>query len=206
MLLNDDVLVRTRDWDRQVLSACKRFADGIVLVHVNDTLFQEGMCTFPIVSRTFCELAGGICPREYQRYRIDDHIENIFNLLGVLEERRIVYLPDVVFEHCKYTEPLPGQRAYFLDKEIEAFDGPRYDLLFAQRKQTALHLKRHIAEWRGFPWQDSGQLEAVADTACRRSIVRSPVLQRIRACIQQKGIRGLAQAAWKRCLARLIVS
>src|SRR6516165_5243438 len=29
MLLNDDVIVRTRGWDRQVLSACCRFDDGI---------------------------------------------------------------------------------------------------------------------------------------------------------------------------------
>ena len=60
MLLNDDVVVQTRGLDRHVLSACRRFADGIFLVHVNDTLFGEGMCTFPIVSRAFRELAGGI--------------------------------------------------------------------------------------------------------------------------------------------------
>jgi glycosyltransferase involved in cell wall biosynthesis len=198
MLLNDDVIVRTRRWDRQVHSACQRFSDGIVLVHVNDTLFGEGMCTFPIVSRIFCELAGGICPREYQRYRIDDHIENIFNLLGVLDERRIVYLPDVVFEHCKVTEPSPGKKVYFLDKGIEAFDGPRYDHLFAQRQQIAFRLKRHIAACQGQTWENTGQLDAVEDTPSLRFIVRGPVLQRLRKCIQQKGFRGLAQTAWNR--------
>src|SRR5271165_4387469 len=99
MLLNDDVIARTPRWDRKVLACLRRFPDGIVLIHTNDRLFQEVLCTFPLVSRAFCELAGGICPQSYQRYRIDDHIEDVFNLLGVLGERRTVYLPDVVFEH-----------------------------------------------------------------------------------------------------------
>src|SRR5207249_4787352 len=76
MLLNDDVVARTPGWDDKVLARLRRFADGIVLVHVNDTLLREHLCTFPIVSRTFCELAGGVCPEEYVRYRIDDHVED----------------------------------------------------------------------------------------------------------------------------------
>src|SRR5262249_14419206 len=70
MLLNDDVIARTRRWDRRVLACLRRFPDGIVLIHTNDHLFGEQLCTFPIVTRTFCELAGGICPRDYLRYRI----------------------------------------------------------------------------------------------------------------------------------------
>src|SRR5581483_2349361 len=64
MLLNDDVVARTRYWDRRVLSCLRRYPDGIVLVHTNDRLFGEQLCTFPIVSRRYCEIAGGICPRE----------------------------------------------------------------------------------------------------------------------------------------------
>src|SRR5262245_16896112 len=37
MLLNDDVIVRTRGWDATALRCARRFPDGIVLVHVNDT-------------------------------------------------------------------------------------------------------------------------------------------------------------------------
>jgi hypothetical protein len=202
MLLNDDVLVQTNGWDRQVLSACGRFADGIVLVHVNDTLFGEGMCTFPIVSRTFCDLAGGICPTDYQRYRIDDHIENIFHLLAVLEERRILYLPDVVFEHCKQTAT--GQKVYFLDQAIEALDGPRYEQMSGQRKQIAVRLKQHIEVFQGRTWQDDGRLDSVQESALPRTreIVRGPVSQRIRACYQKKGLRGLARSASKVLLGR----
>jgi hypothetical protein len=199
MLLNDDVIVRSPAWDRQVLSACGRFADGIVLVHVNDTLFGEGMCTFPVVSRTFCQLAGGICPGDYRRYRIDDHIENIFHLLGALDERRILYLPDVVFEHDKYTESTTGEKAYFLDPAVQALDGPRHDQLSGQRKQIAGRLKHHIELCRGRTWQNDGRLDAVIESSLPRirEIVRRPVLQRIRACYQKKGFRGLARSASK---------
>lgn len=90
MLLNDDVVVRTRGWDRIALRWLRRFPDGVALVHVNDTLMRDHLCTFPLVSRRFCELAGGICPADYRRYRIDDHIEDVFNMLAVLGVRRSV--------------------------------------------------------------------------------------------------------------------
>src|SRR5262249_38893742 len=93
MLLNDDVVVRTPGWDAKIRACFRAFPDEILLVHVNDTVFQKALCTFPIVSRRFCELAGGICPCDYVRYRIDDHIEDVFNLLGVLGPRRSLYLP-----------------------------------------------------------------------------------------------------------------
>src|SRR5207249_11524721 len=82
ILLNDDVIARTRGWDERAREAFAGFPDGVALVHVNDLMFRDSLCTFPFVSRTYCELAGGICPRGYARYRIDDHIVNVFNLLG----------------------------------------------------------------------------------------------------------------------------
>ena len=90
MLLNDDVVLQTAGWDTQILSHFKKYSDGIILVHVNDLIFKEKLCTFPFVSRVFCDIIGGICPTEYRRHRIDDHLYNIFNLLGVLGENRIV--------------------------------------------------------------------------------------------------------------------
>ena len=112
MLLNDDVVIQTAGWDEKVLSCFKSFSDGIVLVHVNDLIFREKLCTFPFVSRVFCDIAGGICPTEYYRHRIDDHLYNIFNLLGVLGEKRIVYLPHVIFEHHHYVINKKGKREY----------------------------------------------------------------------------------------------
>jgi hypothetical protein len=169
MLLNDDVIARTRRWDRHVLACLRGYPDGIVLVHVNDLLFGQILCTFPLVSRRYCELAGGICPREYQRYRIDDHIEDVFSLLWVLGERRSVYLADVVFEHFKFAEQ-SGERRYLLDENVLAQDAPRFEALARERKELALRLKAMIAGPAGPArmqrWRT--RLEAITDSFALR--------------------------------------
>ncbi len=211
MLLNDDVIVRTRNWDKKIAAALHRFPDGIVLVHVNDTLFQDGMCTFPLVSRTYCDLAGGICPPDYLRYRIDDHVEQVFNLLGALGENRIVYLPNVVFEHDKYVTTANGQRQYFLDKGIEARDALRFAALFPARKELALKLKSRIPSEMDNPeWRC--RLDAIEDTPALRSSGRLPwqsfsqrcnhhlniTMNRLRNRFKEHGYTGLARAIGKR--------
>ena len=122
MLLNDDVVLRTPEWDTTILSVFKAHPDGVVLVHVNDRLFESGLCTFPFVTRMFCELSGGVCKPDYRRYRIDDHIYEVFNLLSVLGHDRIVYLPDVVFEHLNFVRDDQGKISYEPDPIIHESD------------------------------------------------------------------------------------
>lgn len=144
MLLNDDVTVRTRGWDEKVLAAFRSFPDGIVLVHANDGIFGEKLCTFPFVSRAYCTFADGICPRDYIRYRIDDHIYNVFNLLAVLGRRRILYMPELMFEHANYSLNKYGEAEYTPDPEIHAVDTKRFDELLVDRKRLAMTLMEHI--------------------------------------------------------------
>lgn len=144
MLMNDDVVVKTPGWDQRVTTAFNGFPDGVVLVHVNDGTFKERLCVFPFITRAFAELAGGICPVDYVRYRIDDHIYNVFNLLAHLGERRILYLPDVVFEHRNYSGWIPGYRMYLPNQEIHDADTDLYVKLFDKRKNLALSLKARI--------------------------------------------------------------
>jgi GT2 family glycosyltransferase len=149
MLCNDDVVVRTPGWDRRIESVFGSFPDDVVLVHVNDGTFKDSLCVFPCVSRRYAELAGGICPESYRRYRIDDHIYNVFNLLAHLGERRIQYLPDVVFEHRNYAASMAGQRVYVPDPEIHARDTELYVATFPSRKDLAAQLKARIRARRG---------------------------------------------------------
>jgi hypothetical protein len=146
MLLNDDVVARTKGWDKTILACFEGCSDDILLVHVNDLLFKDSLCVFPIVSRTYCRLTGGICPRTYIRYRIDDHIEDVFNLLGLLGERRSIYLPEVIFEHFKFVTQPEGEKQYYLDESILAVDAPHFAALLPQRKELALKLKHHIVD------------------------------------------------------------
>jgi hypothetical protein len=179
MLLNDDVVVRTRGWDRTTLACFRRFPDPFVLVHVNDTLIREHLCTFPMVSREYCELAGGICPREFVRYRIDDHIEDTFNLLAAAGVHRTVYLPDVVFEHDNAVQHPTAGRVYMSDPAILALDAPRFDEQFPFRKALALKLLHAI----GCAGEIRTRLEAIsADfelrTPGRQLVLRAPWWQR----------------------------
>ena len=168
MLLNDDVIARTPGWDATALACFRRFPDPVVLVHVNDTLFRDRLCTFPLTTRAFCERAGGICPPEYIRYRIDDHIEDVFNLLAVLGRRRTVYLPDVVFQHYNLIERPEGDRVYASDPAVLALDAPRFAALFPARKELALRLL-DVIEGGSDPGRHGG---AAADAGRHRRPVR----------------------------------
>ena len=144
MLLNDDVLAGTPGWDMKIRAVADNFPDGIVLIHTNDKIFEDKLCTFPLVSRVFCDFAGGICPEGFLRYRIDDHIYNIFDLLGSLEQRRIVYLPDVVFEHLNRVLGASGINAYQPNEEIHKLDTILFQELQEGRAQLVGKLMSHI--------------------------------------------------------------
>lgn len=222
MLLNDDVVARTRGWDRILRRCFGDFPDGIALIHVNDTLIREHLCVFPVVSRRYCELAGGICPRDYVRYRIDDHIEDVFNMLAYLGERRTVYLPDVVFEHFNAVEHPEAGRVYQSDPAILAVDAPHFEALFPERKELVLRLVALLKGEQCVP-EARRRLEEISDpfalrTAGRQRVVRtvswgrqrlqevrdSAVAsgRRLRSCIRQRGYRGLIEAIGRRLMLR----
>ncbi|MBX9579282.1 MAG: glycosyltransferase, partial [Gemmataceae bacterium] len=214
MLLNDDVVIRTRGWDRVALRQLRRFPDGVALVHVNDTLMRDYLCTFPLVPRRFCILAGGICPTGYASYRIDDHIEDTFNMLAVLGVRRSVYLPDVIFEHQNaVTHPTAGRVYESADPAALAADAARFDAFSEQRKALTLRLIELI-DPAGSPdvaTARRARLGAITDpfalrTPDRHDIVRAPLWRRspaigraaaarLAGCYRRGGVVGLARAA-----------
>lgn len=212
MLLNDDVLVQTRHWDGIVLKCFRRFPDPIALVHVNDTLIRDYLCTFPILPRHYVDLIGGICPAGYERYRIDDHIEDPFNMLAHVGIRRSVYLPDVVFEHRNSVNHPTAGAVYQSDPEILARDAARFDAMLSKRKEAALKLLHHIDGWRD-P-EKTAKIEAIEDsfalrTPGRQHVARAPWIRRapremiacgarLKKCYERAGTRGLVRAAVKR--------
>lgn len=170
MLLNDDVVLRTPGWDEQVLAAFRSFPDGIVLTHVNDLLFRDTLATFPFVTREFCSLTGGICPEGYVRYRIDDHIHNIFDLLSVLGRHRRIFLPEVVFEHTNIAAPGEGSERYVPDPAIHEIDTRLFDALLPERKRIALEamgrIESRLSAEREPSWQK--KLRLVTDSVAIR--------------------------------------
>lgn len=170
MLLTDDVVVRTMDWDRKLLAVMESFPDQVVLAHVNDLIFRDTLCTFPLVTREFCRLAGGLCPGEYRRYRIDDHIHNVFDLLSVLGVNRRIFMPDVIFEHA-HPEAAPdarGIRQYTPAAEIQDLDTRLFESLLPERKRLAIALYGLIRERRGAAQVLAADLDSVTDSIAIR--------------------------------------
>jgi glycosyltransferase involved in cell wall biosynthesis len=220
MLLNDDVIIRTPGWDVTILNCFNRFPDPFVLVHVNDTLIREHLCTFPVVSRSFCERAGSICPSEYIRYRIDDHIEDIFNLVAVLGERRTVYLPDVVFEHTNSVHHPEAGQIYLSDPRVLALDAPRFEALFSDRKELALRILAEINGTSDPLWLEARRkiLNQVSDSFAirysgRQHLVRYPgamaldwfrrfvtLIARARNSVNRKGYYGFVRVVAQKLL------
>jgi len=202
MLLNDDVIVRTRGWDEIALKQFHRFPDPFVLVHVNDLLVSHHLCVFPLVSRKYCELAGGICPKDYRRYRIDDHVEDPFNMLAHLGVRRTVYLPDVIFEHMNGVEQEDGRRVYESIPDILAEDAKRFDARLGERKELALRMLKTIDENADLTAARQ-KLNCVMDsfalrTAGRQRVERISMWNRMKYRFECEGVRGVARSLTRR--------
>lgn len=189
MLTNDDARVRTKGWDDQTLAAFRSFPDDIALIQVNDTTQEEKLCIFPFVSRRFCELVNGICPEEYIRYRIDDHIHHIFRFLASYGHERIVYMPGVVFEHLNVVISAAGKREPVLNPNIQVMDTVLFYELARSRRELALRLaawidaKREshkVAEvGRSFLAPQVGQTPSRRPESFRFMPEDNPILQRL---------------------------
>ena len=103
MLINDDALFRSRSWDARVIAAFASFPDGVALVYGNDLDQGKSVPTFPILSRTVCDIVGGVCPEGYQNLHIESHIFDVFRQLKRLGHNRVVYLDDVIIEHMHHS-------------------------------------------------------------------------------------------------------
>lgn len=149
MLLNDDVEVQTEGWDQKLLDAMLRFRDGISLIHVNDGVFGEKMCVFPMMSRLCAEIIGGICPSEYWRFGIDDHVTDVFKRLTALGEQRHLYLKDIVFFHENEAyEGVDdqGQLRVRLDPAYADQDAATFQAFTSKRQEAAERLLAFIQQ------------------------------------------------------------
>lgn len=102
VLVNDDMVMRTIGWDRELRTMHDRFADRIYLGYCNDLLKKGGLATFPILSRKTCDLLVDPYPAAYAGAFIDVHLFDIFKRLQHQGFDRFIYLNDVVFEHLHY--------------------------------------------------------------------------------------------------------
>lgn len=103
ILVSEDILIRSKDWDLHLREADQLFSDGVYLLHVKDGLKNEKFPTFPILSKRFCDLVQDPFPSEFSGAGTSAHLYDLFLRLQDLGHERIIYLPDIFFEslYCK---------------------------------------------------------------------------------------------------------
>ena len=77
------------------------------------------------------------------RYYIDDHIYDVFELLAKHGHSRIIYMPDVVFEHLNVVINSAGKREYQYNSKIKAQDAT----LFYEMARARVALATRLAQW-----------------------------------------------------------
>lgn len=151
VLINDDVVFRTRGWDTRVREAASRFSDEIALVYGNDLDQGKTVPTFPIISRTVCRILGEICPRGYRHLHIESHLLDIFKQLARLGCNRICYLDDVIFEHLHYAVGKAAIDPIYAKKMNQRSDDLLFIALDDERAFKAKLLARWIEAGRAIP-------------------------------------------------------
>ena len=102
MLVNDDIVIKTKNWDVEVRNLNYKFNDQIYLAYPNDLNKGRKLCTFPIISKKTCNKLVRPFPVEYSGAFIDLNIFDIFKRLEKFNMKRIIYLENVIFEHLHF--------------------------------------------------------------------------------------------------------
>lgn len=143
MLVNDDMIIRTLNWDKKVIEFDASIPDKIYLAYGNDLLKKQGLCTFPILSRDTCKLLVEPYPKEYQGAFIDSHLFDIFKRLQHAGFSRIHYMEEVIFEHLHYrTGKAPFDETYA--KRGRFADDSTFLALINSRQKSADRLLRTL--------------------------------------------------------------
>lgn len=142
--LNDDVLMETDGWDVKLHGLLEGLKDPIHLLHVKENLFGQMLCTFPLISKVVgSKLNVGELP--YKRYKLDDHIHELFARLG-----RIHWVPQVSLFHDHLDEapashgfnfPIQGGGYYVLDPLAARADSWNWQQTEELREQTFIQLE-----------------------------------------------------------------
>ena len=165
MLLNDDVVFATRGWDTAVVKAFSAFPDDIALIWGNDLFRGDVFPSHPFLSRRFCDLTTGPCPTAYIHDYIDTHIYDIFRALKERGHDRLVYLPEVVFEHhCSDAGKSTHPDA--ISKLHSAADLQTYLLWAEDRALRATHLAETIRDSAEAPRKTVSQPASARPSRC----------------------------------------
>ena len=145
MLINDDMIIRTKNWDEYIMNLHNIFNDRIYLAYGNDLMKKSNLCTFPIISRKFCNLIKYPFPIEYKGAFIDTHLFDIFQRIKKLGSDRILYEERLIVEHMHYRLGKSTKDSTYSDRNRFADDAP-FHAMQKYRSNLALELHLHITK------------------------------------------------------------
>ncbi len=102
VLMNDDMVARSRGWDRKLYELHNSVEDGIYLAHANDLYMRAKLSIIPILSKKTCDLLQEPYPEQYPGGFIDYHLFDIFKRLAQKGHSRVFFQEDVIFEHLHH--------------------------------------------------------------------------------------------------------
>ena len=156
--VNDDMVIKTRGWDRMVLQVHEKFEDQIYLMYPNDLFAGEDLCSSPIMSRKTCETLTRPFPEEYPGGFIDYHIFDIFKRLQCSGFDRVFYMENLIFEHLHYRYGKSDLDAtYEYRGDLDVGD----EVFTSLRKYRKVAAKRLQAGIEGRPLPDLPKIESI---------------------------------------------
>lgn len=94
----DDIVFRTKDWDKEVISAFNGIADKIAYVYPDDGYHGEALGTHGFFHKNWFKALGYLYPPIFNVDYSDNYIMDVAR--GV---DRAIYLPNVLVEHMHWT-------------------------------------------------------------------------------------------------------
>jgi len=95
-VLNDDMVCRTRGWDKIVKEHAAKYPDGIYLIYGKDGRFND-LAVYQFTSRKLPDSVGYIWHPMLAHIYMDNWNHEMFKEIGRLE-----YVPELFFEHMHY--------------------------------------------------------------------------------------------------------
>ena len=105
MISNDDLLFKTKGWDREVERAATLAPDGIFNIFMDDGYLGPKLSCFPIVGRPWYEALGYLAPVLFDHCNVDLWIHRVGDALS-----RNYFLADVHLEHRHFEDDGSGNR------------------------------------------------------------------------------------------------
>ena len=131
MMLGDDIIFRTKDWDTIVRKEFLKYPDKIVFIYGRDGHLDDKLGTHGFLHKNYCDTVGYFTNPALNIYFGDNTTDDVTRRL-----KRNVYLSSIFFEHMHYTYgKSPVDKVY---KELAKRSQGDYDLYVKTRKEPQL--------------------------------------------------------------------